>query len=136
MTVVVDASVAVKWLFDEPGSEIAVGYLLQPLIAPPFFRLECANAVIRRLRLRQINAREARFLVDEVAAMPVELRPVPETAVVDLALLLTHFVYDCAYLALARMEDVPIVTADRRFLEAAIAGGQGHRVRLLGAPHP
>ena len=36
-----------------------------------------------------------------------------------LAQLLDHPVYDCVYLALALLREVPVVTADRRFVAAA-----------------
>lgn len=136
MTLVIDASVAVKWLFAEDGSKSAAAYLATPLIAPPMFRLECANAVIKRLRLREIGRREAAYLLREVEYLPVELRDVSERAVFDLALQLAHPVADCAYLALARAEGIQMLTADDRFVRAARSASLDKHIRLLDPDHP
>ena len=136
MTVVIDASVAVKWLLPERGAEEASAYLSERLLAPPMFRFECANAVIRRWRKNEIGRDEAGRLLAEVEYLPVELRPVEERAVFDLALALRHPVHDCAYLALARSEGVQMVTADDRFLRAAREAGHSARIRLLADDQP
>ena len=44
MTLVVDASVATKWLLPEPDSDQALRVRAERLVAPPLFRLECGNA--------------------------------------------------------------------------------------------
>ena len=120
----------------ERGSEAAAGHLIERLIAPPMFRLECANAVIRRLRQNEIGHDEALILLVEVEFLPVELRPVRERSVFDLALALQHPVHDCAYLALARSEGVRMVTADERFDRAAQAAGLSAHARMLTPDQP
>src|ERR1700738_2692376 len=46
MTVVVDASVALKWVIEEDGSQAAGVLLLeQPLAAPDLLIVECANVL-------------------------------------------------------------------------------------------
>jgi predicted nucleic acid-binding protein len=51
---VVDASVALKWVIDEDGSEAAGALLLEePLAAPDLLMVECANVLwTRGARLR------------------------------------------------------------------------------------
>lgn len=49
-----------------------------------------------------------------------------------LSILLNHPIYDCFYLALARREDAPLITADKR-LAAAANSIANVEVRLLGA---
>ena len=48
MRVVVDASVALKWVFDEPESEAAVALRDEELVAPALWLAEAANALWRR----------------------------------------------------------------------------------------
>lgn len=44
--VIVDASVAIKWVVTEPGSDLAAGLLDgRPLHAPTLMRIEAANAL-------------------------------------------------------------------------------------------
>jgi hypothetical protein len=46
MAVVVDASVALKWVIEVEGSEAAEALLLnEPLLAPDFLIVECANVL-------------------------------------------------------------------------------------------
>ena len=132
MTLVVDASVAAKWLIHEPDSALAVRYLAEDLIAPTILRIECANALIRRLRLRQLSQEETGRRLRELLTLPVQLQTVDEDSAFRLALTLRHPVYDCLYLALAHARDVPLVTADRTFRDKAVAAGLGARIELMG----
>ena len=51
MTVVVDASVALKWVIEEDGSEAAGALLLEePLAAPDLLIVECANVLWAKAR--------------------------------------------------------------------------------------
>ena len=51
MTVIVDASVALKWVLQEEGSEAAELLLLEePLAAPDLLIVECANVLWRKAR--------------------------------------------------------------------------------------
>ena len=53
MTVVVDASVALKWVIQEDGSEAAEALLRQePLLAPDLLIVECANVLWVKTRRR------------------------------------------------------------------------------------
>ncbi len=63
-----------------------------------------------------------------------ELTPLRELAdeAAEISLGLNHPVYDCFYLALARRESAPLVTADKR-LAAAAQALPDVEVRLLGA---
>ena len=51
MTVIVDASVALKWVIEEDGSEAAGALLLEePLAAPDLLIVECANVLWAKAR--------------------------------------------------------------------------------------
>jgi hypothetical protein len=48
MGVAVAASVAIKWVLDEPGSAAALALTEEEQIAPSFWLIEAANALWRR----------------------------------------------------------------------------------------
>ncbi|MFI4966506.1 MAG: type II toxin-antitoxin system VapC family toxin [Caulobacterales bacterium] len=136
MSVVVDASVALKWVLDEPGKEAADALLDEELIAPALWLLEAANALWRRVRRGEISDDEARERLMELYNAPVTTRAIEDDllAAADLANALGHPVYDCLYLAVAIRENTYVVTADGRFHAAvdrfpALKGA----VRLLNA---
>lgn len=138
MTLVVDASVALKWVLDEPGSEAADAILdAEPVIvAPALWLSETANALWRRVLRGEIEAPEARERFARLRATPIRLTPIERNieAALGLACELRHAVYDCLYLAVALAEDADVVTADRRFADAAARRSDlAPRVRLLGA---
>ena len=119
----VDASVAIKWVVTEPGSELAAGLLDgRPLHAPPLMWIEAANALWamgRRGVLTPDEADDALAALMRVplAPVPVGFDPVPRA--LRLARQLDHPIYDCVYLSLAVELGAPVVTADRRFVAAA-----------------
>ncbi|MGE3778886.1 MAG: type II toxin-antitoxin system VapC family toxin [Pirellulaceae bacterium] len=117
MTIVVDASVALKWVLHEEGSEAAERLLDEELIAPSLWLVEAGNALWRRSTRGEISAAEAQERLSELFNAPVTTVALEEDviAAVRLAAELDHPVYDCLYLALAIREGTYVVTADRRF---------------------
>ena len=135
MSVVVDASVALKWVLDEPGKDAADALLDEELVAPALWLIEAANALWRRARRGEISADEAAERLTELHNAPITTVAIEDDllAAARLANDLGHPVYDCLYLALAIREDTYVVTADRRFHAVVEAAGvHGGRVRLLG----
>ena len=134
MSIVVDASVALKWVLDEPGKQAADALLERELIAPSLWLLEAANALWRRAHRGELTPDEVKERLAELGNAPVAATAIEDdlAAATDLALVLDHPVYDCIYLALALRENTHLVTADRRF--RSIAAGfpsTAHAVRLL-----
>jgi predicted nucleic acid-binding protein len=117
VSVVIDASVALKWVLDEPGKEAADALLEEELIAPSLWLLEAANALWRRTQRREINHEEAKERLAELYNAPVTTTTIEDDlpAAADLANVLGHPVYDCLYLAMAIRENTYVVTADSRF---------------------
>ena len=117
MTLVVDASVALKWVLAEPGQAAAEALLDDDLIAPSLWLLEAANALWRRNLRGELSVGEAEERLSELFNAPVTSIPIEEdlSAAAALAQRLGHPVYDCLYLALAIRERTQVVTADRRF---------------------
>lgn len=127
---IVDASVAVKWLAEEPGSDQAFALLrAADLGAPTLIFAEVANALWKkRRRGEMIDARFERL--EEGLAWTVADRLLAVRAF-DMATRLGHPVYDCLYLALAIERDLPLVTADDRFVAAMATTEHGSRVLHL-----
>lgn len=134
MTLVVDASVALKWVLAEPGQDAADALLNEDLIAPSLWLLEAANALWRRSLRGELSAGEAEERLSELFNAPVTSIPIEDDLAMAAALAqrLGHPVYDCLYLALAVREQTHVVTADRRFWAIArTAPDLAGRVRLL-----
>ncbi len=134
MTLVVDASVALKWVLNEPGSQAAEALLDEPLIAPSLWLLEAANALWRLSKRGDLTADQAAERLAELQNAPITTVPIEQdlSAAAALAARLGHPVYDCLYLALAIREHIYVVTADRRFHAVASQSAVGKGVvRLL-----
>ena len=135
MRFVVDASVAVKLLVDEPDSDAARKLVAsgRELHAPRLMASEVANALWRKARLGQVERADAGAALAWLPDMPVRWND-DETVSADavrLALALDHPVYDCVYLALAHRIGATVVTADRRFVTAVSPTEHGETVMTL-----
>ncbi len=122
MTLVVDASVAIKWVVQESGSFEADALIKeQPLIAPDFLLLECANVLAQHERRGALQRDDADARLGRIGTLGVRLYPTRDFVreAHRLAVTLRQSAYDCLYLALAREQGVRLVTADIRFAEAA-----------------
>jgi predicted nucleic acid-binding protein len=131
--IVIDASIALKWVLDQPGSEAAVTLRDEELIAPALWLVEAANALWRNARLGQLTDDDAAERLSELLNAPVlslTMEPYLRQAI-NLAAKIGHSVYDCLYLAVALHHETYVVTADRRFASAANLPGFNGRVRLL-----
>ena len=137
--IVVDASLAAKWLFDEPESAAARRFAADHagrLCAPDLLFSEVAGVAVRRanmapelrdesldiLRIWAIYGRDG-----VVAAHRVTTELLHQAAL--LALTLTHPLADCVYLALARQIGCDLATCDRKF--CARISDFDSRVKLL-----
>ena len=135
MRFVVDASVAVKWLVEEPGSDAAQELAAsgEDLHAPRLMASEVANALWRKARMAQIQRADAGAALDWAPDMPVRWHE-DETVSADavrLALGLDHPVYDCVYLALAHRIGAVVLTANRRFVTIVAPTEHGDSVLAL-----
>jgi predicted nucleic acid-binding protein len=118
---VIDASVAVKWVVEEPGTQEALLPRQYRLLAPDLLVAECANILWKKVRRRELSKEEALLAARLLERADVELQPMrrlmePATA---LAIALGHPAYDCTYLALAEMLSCYMVTADERLCRTA-----------------
>jgi predicted nucleic acid-binding protein len=133
--IVIDASVAVKWVLDEPNVEAATALRAYELIAPAFWLLEAASVLWRRSRSGEFNTDDALEFLLELQNAPVASLPIEPYlgSALRLAADVSHPVYDCLYLAVAIQHETHVVTDDRRFAAIAARPGFAGRVRLLGS---
>jgi predicted nucleic acid-binding protein len=118
---VLDASVAVKWFVEEPGTAAAMELLAQDqlLIAPDLVIVEVANVAWKHLMRGDLQLSQLTHVPEAVPRMFAELWPTVWLAsrAFEIAAELRHPVYDCFYLALAEREEATLVTADRRLID-------------------
>lgn len=115
---VVDASIAVKWVVQEADSAAALALLVHQLIAPDLLAAECSNILWKKYRSGGLTLEDALLAASSLAASQIELLPARPllAAATRIACELDHPTYDCIYLALAIDASTVFVTADRRFL--------------------
>ena len=123
MKLIVDASIAVKWLIAEPHSHEARQLLAPRMVlhAPDFILTEVANVIWKKARRKEIPSPQP--YIDELANITdaVALQPSTELVIkaTALAVQIDHPVYDCVYLACAEAWAAPLVTADERLAQRA-----------------
>ncbi|HTX50164.1 MAG TPA: type II toxin-antitoxin system VapC family toxin [Caulobacteraceae bacterium] len=124
MTLIVDASVAVKWLLLEDGTEAAKRLIADELLAAPdLLFIECANVLRTKRRRGLLSAEdvaEAFIVLESVPLRGVPIRP-HVSAAHTIASELDCSAYDALYLAVALAERSLLVTADAKFARAVSA---------------
>lgn len=126
-TAVIDASVALKWVITEPGSDSAYalldagGKLL--LVAPEHLVGEVGNGLRKRVAQHLLNAADAVEALDAVMDLGLEFAAGAHRWARSLqdALAWGVTTYDALYVRLALDLDAELVTADSRLLAAAKA---------------
>ena len=132
--VVLDASVAVRWVVSEKGSDQAAALLDLPFswVAPRLLLTEAASALRRKAAEGGLDpglASEAldallQAVADGVVRLTDDERVVAQA--LRLALTLQHKLPDCVYLAIAERDGAAIATADSKL--ARLARSRGIRV--------
>ncbi len=118
-TLLIDASIAVKWVVAEDGTEEALA--LRPgnkLIAPDLLVVECANILWKKVQRKELRKDVALLAARLLQGAEIELLPCRSLleAAYRLAVELDHPAYDCLYLALASEHHCKFVTADDRLV--------------------
>jgi predicted nucleic acid-binding protein len=115
--IIVDSSVLLKFVVPEIRSDLAMNLLGEELAAPSVWMAEAANALSRKVRLKEFGADTAARLMRQLLKAPVKTFTIEEliTSALDLSTALSHPVYDCLFLALAIREDSFVITDDIGF---------------------
>jgi len=127
-----DASVAVRWLVDDPLSAVAIDARRQyDLIGPWLLLSETANALRDHVKAGSLPVDLARR---HLMGLPRQVEMHAEETLMPLALKLAverdHAVYDCVYVAMALTRAAPLITGDAR-LARKFADLSGLELRTL-----
>lgn len=140
MRSVLDASIAVKWVLDEPDSPRARQFRdesrlgMHELLAPDTFLIEVAHVMAKAERRGIIPRSQASVLLANVLSTSPRLHPYPPllSRALDLASQARMGVYDCLYVALAEREGCELLTADERLARSL----PSHPIILLSSLPP
>ena len=122
MALVVDASVALKWVLQEPDSHVAqaLAEAGETLLMPDFWLNEACNVLWLQVRKRIFSADEAR---EGLALLRAMVEPTPthglelHDVALDIGLVTNHSTYDTLYLAFAIAVGArAVVVADGAFV--------------------
>lgn len=140
MTLVVDASVVVKWAIPEVHASDARRLLAadQPLVGPTILPIEIGNILWKKVRRAELTeADAARALSQLIAEVRVDTdRPGLLDSALQLAIRYDRSVYDALYVALALAEDCQFVTADLRLYNALAPAFPGTMLWVEDLPIP
>jgi len=124
--VVVDSSVAIKWLVVEPHSaearrildEYQAGTLT--LLAPDLINAEVGNVVWKKQRFQGMAVADAQLIVDAFRMLNFILTPTAALLNDAYRLAVAHgrTVYDAMYLALSLREGCRLATGDEKMVNA------------------
>ncbi|MFG1360358.1 type II toxin-antitoxin system VapC family toxin [Xanthobacter pseudotagetidis] len=118
--VLVDASVAVKWLVQEQHVAKAIMLLdeADEITAPQILFGEVANALWKKVRRAEIAADTSLDAIRLLQSYIHVVHPIEEflTEALTMACAVDHPIYDCLYIACARGLNLPLVTADARLI--------------------
>ena len=130
-TLVIDASIAVKWVVEERGTPEALALRQKAkLIAPELLVADCANILWKKVKREELLKQEALLAARLLQGAEIELLPTRSLfeAATRMSIEIDHPAYDFLYLALAVEKECPFVTADERFLRKLHQGRQ-HKLR-------
>jgi predicted nucleic acid-binding protein len=135
MTIVVDASTGIRWLYKLEGSNKAEALLAsgERLIAPDLVIAEIASAIWKFVCFEGVSPDAAAAVLAEADQHFDELVPANQLKdrALSLAFELRHPVYDCFYLALAQERNSVVVTTDQRLLRRCTGTPFAELVRAL-----
>ena len=126
-TLVIDASIAVKWVVEEEGTpEALILRQRARLIAPELLVAECANILWKKVQRDELTNEQALFAARLLQVAEIELVPMRSLfeAATRMSVELDHAAYDCVYLALAIENKCQFVTADERLLRKLYRRGE------------
>lgn len=121
---IVDASVILRAFFPDEEQEQAQALIRDHVIghvqleAPDLLLYEVANAVVQARRRGRVTDEQAQGILSSFEGLGIALKPVSWQQMFAIALRFDRSAYDAAYLALAGVGDVPLITGDARLFNA------------------
>jgi predicted nucleic acid-binding protein len=123
--IVVDASAALAWLFDEndPTDWLEDHLTKDHLIVPALWRLEVVNVILKKERRKLITEDQGTGFVQALDGLAVEAVEPPTARTLEQLLLFARpyqlTSYDAIYLELALDRKAPLMTLDNNLRDAA-----------------
>ncbi len=137
MALVVDASVALKWVIEEPDSHLAEALIRsgEHLIMPDFWLAEAASVLWLRVRRKMMTAQDAKsgfaLLQNQIKPRPTADLGLHEVAL-EIGLTVNHSPYDTLYVAFAIAVGAErVVAADSPFVRDMQAHPDPHIANML-----
>jgi predicted nucleic acid-binding protein len=124
VALVVDASVGLKWVLQEPDSHLAEALVqIEPdLLVPDFWLNEATNVLWLQVRRKLFTPNEAR---EGLALLRAQVEPTPTAHMrlhdlaLDISIAINHSTYDTLYLAFAvAMGASAVLAADGPFVQS------------------
>ncbi len=136
MSLALDSSVALTWIYADEGDEQTERVLQRVTQSeawvPAIWRLEVANSLQQGLKRGRIDEDDRDLGLADLARLRIYVDPETDThawsTTLDLSTRFNLTVYDAAYLELAMRRGLPLATLDRGLRGAASSAG----VPLLG----
>jgi len=127
MSLVVDASMAIAWLFTDergPAPEVVLGRVVREgAIVPSLWRLEVANVLRNAVRRRRCDEGYATRSLERLGRLRIAVDAETDShawgATRRLSLQHGLTLYDAAYLELAVRRKLPLASCDAQLLKAA-----------------
>ena len=131
MICVIDASVALSWVYSDEhsaASDALLGRIAdQGAVVPALWRLEIANALQVGIKRKRIDAAYRDSSIQIFLRLPIEIdletNDYAWTTILQLANLYQITVYDASYLELALRRTLPLATRDQDLASAASSAG-------------
>jgi len=129
---VLDASVAVAWCFEDEATPFTEGVLDlisagAEALVPSIWPMEVANALLIAERRKRITLAKVTALLLKIAGLPIDVRLTDSKQAFEQILPMARqqalSQYDASYLELAVREGLPLATLDGALLKAAKATG-------------
>lgn len=129
---VLDASVAVAWCFEDESSSLSddvLDFLAAggQAVVPSIWPLEVANALLVAERRKRITTAQVTALLGRIAGLPILVQPTSTDRAFGTVLATARqqqlAEYDAAYLELALREAIPLATVDGQLRRAARDAG-------------
>jgi predicted nucleic acid-binding protein len=133
---VIDASVAAKWVVEEPHSAAAAGLLeWDARHAPDHWRAEAVNVLWSKVFHGDLTVADAQERMQLLLRAPIIDTPtiglMPRAFAIATALMVT--IHHSLYVALAEQRDIPLVTADQKLIRRLSADpGLARRLVWVG----
>jgi len=127
MIAVIDASVALKWQFEDEEATDSATALLEDfikdnikLIAPTLFPYEIISAINVAINRKRIKESVGYTAVKYITSLGIKLRGFDDLIETTFQMARQHGLstYDCAYMALAEKENCNLITGDKKFFNA------------------